>query len=60
MCIALVEPHETALFLSVLGVLIAFSVLFSRQTHRLGIPVVLRVFCAGDARRFRGDRRDRV
>ena len=41
MCIALVEPHETALFLSVLGVLIAFSVLFSRQTDRLGIPVVL-------------------
>jgi len=41
MCIALVEPRETALFLSVLGVLIAFSVLLSRQTDRLGVPVVL-------------------
>jgi cell volume regulation protein A len=41
MGIALVEPYETALFLSVLGVLIAFSVLFSRQADRLGVPVVL-------------------
>jgi cell volume regulation protein A len=35
------EPQGTALFLSILGLLIAFSVLFSRQIDRLGIPVVL-------------------
>ena len=34
---AFVEPHATALFLLVLGALIAFSVLFSRQIDRLGI-----------------------
>jgi potassium/hydrogen antiporter len=38
---AFVEPHATALFLLVLGALIAFSVLFSRQIDRLGIPIVL-------------------
>ena len=41
MAIAMVEPRGTALFLLVVGLLIAFSVLFSRQTHRLGIPIVL-------------------
>lgn len=41
MLLALAEPHATALFLLVLGLLTAFSVLFSRQIDRLGIPVVL-------------------
>lgn len=35
------EPHATALFLLVVGLLVAFSVLFSRQIDRLGIPIVL-------------------
>ena len=36
-----VELQATAVLLAVLGVLIAFSVLFSRQIDRLGVPVVL-------------------
>ena len=35
------EPTATALLLLVFGVLIAFSVLFTRTLDRLGIPVVL-------------------
>ena len=35
------EPLTTAILLSVLGVLIAVSVLFSRAVDQLGIPVVL-------------------
>lgn len=41
MLFALTEPHATALFLVVLGLLTAFSVLFSRQIDRLGLPIVL-------------------
>jgi cell volume regulation protein A len=35
------EPTATALFSSVLGLLIAVSVLFSRAVDRLGVPIVL-------------------
>ena len=41
MILAVMEPHGTALLLVVLGLLIAFSVLFSRQIDRLGVPIVL-------------------
>ncbi|MEM7808140.1 MAG: potassium/proton antiporter [Planctomycetota bacterium] len=41
MPLALTEPTTTALLLSVLGVLVLFSVLFSKAVDRLGIPVVL-------------------
>ena len=41
MLLAAVEPQGTALFLLVLGALIALSVLFSRQIDRLGVPIVL-------------------
>jgi cell volume regulation protein A len=41
MLFALAEPHGTALFLLVVGLLTAFSVLFSRHIDRLGIPIVL-------------------
>lgn len=37
----MVEPQSTAVFLTILGVLIAASMLFSRQVDRLGVPVVL-------------------
>lgn len=37
----LAEPTATALLLLVFGVLIAFSVLFTRALDRLGVPVVL-------------------
>lgn len=40
-CLALAEPGSTAVFLTIVGVLTAISVLFSRQTDRLGVPVVL-------------------
>ena len=36
-----VEPYGTALFLLVVGVLIALSVLLSRRIDRLGVPIVL-------------------
>ena len=36
-----VEPQGTALFLLITGTLLAFSVLFSRQIDRLGVPIVL-------------------
>ena len=39
--LALAEPTATAVLLSVLGALIAVSVLFSRTVDRLGVPVVL-------------------
>jgi cell volume regulation protein A len=39
--LAMVEPHGTAILLLVLGLLIAFSVLFSRHIDRLGVPIVL-------------------
>lgn len=35
------EPYGTALFLLVIGLMVAMSVLFSRQIDRLGVPVVL-------------------
>jgi len=35
------EPGATALFLLVFGVLMAFSVLFTRALDRIGVPVVL-------------------
>ena len=35
------EPYATAVLLTVLAVLVAFSVLFSRAIERLGIPIVL-------------------
>lgn len=35
------EPNATALFLLVVGVMVALSVLFSRRIDRLGVPVVL-------------------
>ena len=35
------EPMGTALMTSVFGVLVVFSVLFSRFVSRLGVPVVL-------------------
>lgn len=35
------EPHGTAIFLLVVGLLVAFSVIFSRQIDRLGVPIVL-------------------
>jgi potassium/hydrogen antiporter len=38
---ALAEPNATALLLVVFGLLVAFSVLFSRTIDRLGIPIVL-------------------
>jgi cell volume regulation protein A len=41
MILGVVEPQGTAVLLSVLGLLIAFSVLLSRQIDRLGVPVVL-------------------
>ncbi len=41
MLLASLEPHGTGLFLLVLGSLIAFSVMFSRQIDRLGVPIVL-------------------
>ena len=41
MAVTAVEPYGTALFLLVVGVLIALSVLFSRRIDRLGVPIVL-------------------
>lgn len=41
MMLALAEPHATALLLAVFGVLMAFSVLFTRALDRVGVPVVL-------------------
>src|SRR6185437_5549580 len=38
---ALNEPYATALLLAVLGVLVAFSVVFSRAVSKIGVPVVL-------------------
>lgn len=38
---AAMEPQGTALFLLVLGVLIALSVVFSRRIDQLGVPIVL-------------------
>ena len=38
---AVFELNQTAVLLTVLGILIAFSVLFSRTIERLGIPIVL-------------------
>ena len=35
------EPHATALFMAIVGVLIAVSALFSRTFDRLGVPIVL-------------------
>ena len=35
------EPYATAILLTVLGVLITFSVLFSRTADRTGVPIVL-------------------
>ena len=40
-----IEPHATALLLTLLGLLLLISALFSRATDRMGIPVVL-VFLA--------------
>lgn len=37
----ILEPYATAVLLTALGVLIAFSVLFSRAIERLGVPIVL-------------------
>ena len=37
----MVEPNTTALLLLVIGVLLAASVLFSRASGRIGVPVVL-------------------
>jgi cell volume regulation protein A len=45
--IALSEPAGTAVLLLPLGLLIGFSVLFSRQIDRLGIPVVLLFLALG-------------
>ncbi len=41
MIVTAIEPYGTALFLLVVGVLIALSVLFSRRIDRLGIPIVI-------------------
>lgn len=41
MLIALAEPNATALVLTVFGLLMAFSVLFTRALDRAGVPVVL-------------------
>ncbi|MDX2114603.1 MAG: potassium/proton antiporter [Planctomycetota bacterium] len=41
MPLALTEPHATAVFLTVFGLLMAFSVLFTRTLDRVGIPTVL-------------------
>jgi cell volume regulation protein A len=41
MVFAVLEPQGTAILLAVLGLLVAFSVLFSRNIDRLGIPIVL-------------------
>ncbi len=41
MILAMVEPQGTAILLLVLGLMIAFSVLFSRHIDRLGVPIVL-------------------
>lgn len=41
MFLALTEPAATAILLLVFGLLIAFSVLFTRALDRLGVPVVL-------------------
>lgn len=41
MLFALAEPRQTAVLLSIFGVLVALSVLFSRPIDRLGLPVVL-------------------
>ncbi|MEB2284685.1 MAG: K+/H+ antiporter [Polyangiaceae bacterium UTPRO1] len=35
------EPHNTALFMVIVGALIAVSALFSRTFDRLGVPIVL-------------------
>ena len=41
MLLAVVEMHETAVFLVVLGLLIGLAAVFSRHIDRLGVPVVL-------------------
>jgi cell volume regulation protein A len=38
---ALTEPFSTAVLLAIFGVLVGFSVVFSRAMSRLGVPVVL-------------------
>ncbi|MGP1347607.1 MAG: potassium/proton antiporter [Phycisphaerales bacterium] len=45
--LALAEPHATAVLLAVFGLLMAFSVLFSRALDRVGIPVVLLFLALG-------------
>ncbi|HEV7298758.1 MAG TPA: potassium/proton antiporter [Tepidisphaeraceae bacterium] len=39
--LALAEPYATAVFMTVIGVLVAVSVLFSKAVDRIGVPVVL-------------------
>jgi len=41
------EPYGTAIFLLVAGLLIALSVLFSRQIDRMGVPIVLLLLVLG-------------
>lgn len=36
-----VEPYATAVLLAAMGILIAFSVIFSRTAERAGVPIVL-------------------
>ena len=38
---ALSEPFSTAVLLAIFGILVGFSVVFSRAMSRLGVPVVL-------------------
>jgi cell volume regulation protein A len=45
--LAVLEPQGTAVFLIVLGTLMAFSVLASRIVERLGVPVVLLFLIVG-------------
>lgn len=47
MTLALSEPHATALLLVVFGLLMAFSVLFTRPLDRVGVPVVLLFLALG-------------
>jgi potassium/hydrogen antiporter len=43
------EPHATAVLLTVLGLLLLISALFSRATDRIGVPVVLVFLAVGMA-----------
>lgn len=45
--LALAEPNATAILLVVFGLLMAFSVLFTRALDRVGIPVVLLFLALG-------------